>query len=215
MPNHRCPASCGRYFKSIGALNAHLSTAGTCVWYTKAQLNNLDGIIPHPIDREEAEEEEEHIVSGSLQEFDSTFFENILEEDNDDFHFIPQQPLVYGTSDMGANQSEEGPGLQTAAHRIRALTMKRLLDDDDDDERVFDTDPNAGLILQHTTSPRFIPKHNGSDTEMLSEDQDHHFYPFKSEMDWNIARWSVKDSPGQNAMNRLLQVPGVREYHHK
>jgi hypothetical protein len=35
------------------------------------------------------------------------------------------------------------------------------------------------------------------------------FYPFASELDWRIANWVIKDSPGNNAFDRLLSIPGV------
>ncbi|KAF8871060.1 hypothetical protein CPB84DRAFT_1818259 [Gymnopilus junonius] len=34
--------------------------------------------------------------------------------------------------------------------------------------------------------------------------------PFSSELDWRFAEWAVKDGPGQNAIDRLLAIPGVR-----
>ncbi|KAF8874329.1 hypothetical protein CPB84DRAFT_1690242 [Gymnopilus junonius] len=36
------------------------------------------------------------------------------------------------------------------------------------------------------------------------------FMPFSSELDWRFAEWAVKDGPGQNAIDRLLAIPGVR-----
>ena len=32
------------------------------------------------------------------------------------------------------------------------------------------------------------------------------FYPFKSELDWNMAEWLVDDGPSQSANNRLLKI---------
>ncbi|KAF8958087.1 hypothetical protein BDZ97DRAFT_1668977 [Flammula alnicola] len=37
------------------------------------------------------------------------------------------------------------------------------------------------------------------------------FAPFSSELDWRVAQWAVKDGPGHNAFNRLLEIPGVVE----
>ncbi|KAF8868438.1 hypothetical protein CPB84DRAFT_1819214 [Gymnopilus junonius] len=37
------------------------------------------------------------------------------------------------------------------------------------------------------------------------------FAPFASELDWRVAQWAVKDGPGHNAFNRLLEIPGVVE----
>ncbi|CAA7267865.1 unnamed protein product [Cyclocybe aegerita] len=35
--------------------------------------------------------------------------------------------------------------------------------------------------------------------------------PFTSELDWKIAQWAIKDSPGHNAFDCLLKIPGVVE----
>jgi hypothetical protein len=35
------------------------------------------------------------------------------------------------------------------------------------------------------------------------------YAPFTSELDWRIARWTVKDNPGHKVFDRLLSIPGV------
>jgi hypothetical protein len=35
------------------------------------------------------------------------------------------------------------------------------------------------------------------------------FFSFASELDWKIGCWAVKDKPGHNAFDCLLQIPGV------
>ena len=32
------------------------------------------------------------------------------------------------------------------------------------------------------------------------------FYPFESELDWNMAEWLVDDGPSQSANNQLLKI---------
>ena len=32
------------------------------------------------------------------------------------------------------------------------------------------------------------------------------FYPFESELDWNMAEWLVNDGPSQSANNQLLKI---------
>ena len=44
---------------------------------------------------------------------------------------------------------------------------------------------------------------------MEVEETQNPFSPFTSELDWKIGRWAVKDGPGHNAFDRLLQIPGV------
>lgn len=33
------------------------------------------------------------------------------------------------------------------------------------------------------------------------------FDPFKSELDWKVAEWFIKEDVGQSAFNRFLQIP--------
>jgi hypothetical protein len=35
------------------------------------------------------------------------------------------------------------------------------------------------------------------------------FYPFVSQLDWEIARWANEDGPGQAAFTHLLDIHGV------
>lgn len=35
------------------------------------------------------------------------------------------------------------------------------------------------------------------------------YAPFKSELDWKVADWMVRDSPSQAACDHLLNIPGV------
>jgi hypothetical protein len=53
-------------------------------------------------------------------------------------------------------------------------------------------------------------KDRDGDVEMGdSTSSNNSFYPFASELDWRIANWVIKDSPGNNAFDRLLAIPGV------
>jgi hypothetical protein len=39
--------------------------------------------------------------------------------------------------------------------------------------------------------------------------QNNPFYPFASELDWEIVRWANEDGPGQAVFTRLLNIDGV------
>ncbi|KDQ51509.1 hypothetical protein JAAARDRAFT_86812, partial [Jaapia argillacea MUCL 33604] len=39
--------------------------------------------------------------------------------------------------------------------------------------------------------------------------RDNPFHPFALEMDWRVAQWVLKESPGHGAFDRLLAIPGV------
>ncbi|KAF8204518.1 hypothetical protein BJ912DRAFT_1017925 [Pholiota molesta] len=88
--------------------------------------------------------------------------------------------------------------------------MRHILDDDDD-TRIIDSDSDSGHVLRYTSPPLPISLDEDGDSEMLPEGANSRFYPFTSELDWKVAQWAVKDSPGHNAFNRLLEVPDVVE----
>lgn len=129
-----------------------------------------------------------------------------------EYHFIPYDPEPI--SHM-AVQAEAGPGPQTAAHRIKTAAMGiqyPLLDDND--ERVTIWEDAAGHIKRREEPPRYIPTDIDGDTPMSAIDENsaeepNKFFPFASELDWRVAQWAVKDGPGHNAFDRLLEIPGV------
>ena len=61
--------------------------------------------------------------------------------------------------------------------------------------------PGAGQILggKATTQEQW----NQATTSKMDENL---FYPFESELDWNMAEWLVNDGPSQSANNRLLKI---------
>lgn len=39
--------------------------------------------------------------------------------------------------------------------------------------------------------------------------EDNPYAPFASEVDWRVAQWAVKETVGQSAFDRFLEIPGV------
>ncbi|KAH6916722.1 hypothetical protein BKA70DRAFT_1089903 [Coprinopsis sp. MPI-PUGE-AT-0042] len=75
--------------------------------------------------------------------------------------------------------------------------------DDDDIRRVVMPFPEAGKVI------RSAGKDRDGDSAMNEGHLglDH----FGSEMDWEFARWAIKDRPSVAATDRLLSIPGLRE----
>ncbi|KAH9484401.1 hypothetical protein JR316_0003882 [Psilocybe cubensis] len=115
------------------------------------------------------------------------------EESQTEFHFIPNTP-----ANLENDNAEAGPGPQTTANRLRTL---HTLDDNDDDRTTIWT-KHAGTIIRQDHPPSYNTKQKFGDTRT------NRFIPFASELDWKVARWAVMDGPGQNAIDRLLQIPG-------
>ena len=72
-------------------------------------------------------------------------------------------------------------------------------------------DEDAGRIFRKEIPPRYTQDREG-DTLMEEDSEPNPFAPFSSELDWRIAHWAVKDGPGHNAFNRLLEIPGVSNF---
>ncbi|KAF8814830.1 hypothetical protein BYT27DRAFT_7056438, partial [Phlegmacium glaucopus] len=138
-------------------------------------------------------------MKGKLRELntnleDEDFDLSGLESVTDSFHFIPAIPI------QPLNEGEAGPGPSTAERMIhRAL-------DDEDDNRIVDEDSSAGLIYRKVHS-----LDQDQDTAMDLGLDDNRFFPFTSELDWRVSRWAIRDGPGNNAFDRLLSIPGLKE----
>ncbi|CAA7267433.1 unnamed protein product [Cyclocybe aegerita] len=119
----------------------------------------------------------------------------------DHAHFVPsmeEEPNA-GTSSSSAAGPSSPPDSPT---RDQAGGQQL---DDDKDERVTWTHPTAGHILHD-------PPHKDQDGDVrMGDPQDfgQDYGPFTSELDWKIAQWAIKDSPGHNTFDCLLKILGV------
>ena len=188
-------------------MHSHLSAAKSCSWYMKGKFRQLDvgddDVPPQPLNQNAPalDNEDDWETYNPTEDPDLNFDMEDLYNTLDDFHFLPNNPTPLP-------EQQGGPGPQTATNRIQravsqAPSRHRVLEDDDD-SRVIDEDPTAGKKIQPPTD-------NDGDITMDSEAEENEnpFFPFTSELDWKIGRWAVKDGPGHNAFDRLLQIPGV------
>jgi len=210
--SYPCEAKCGRWFSGAPSMNAHLSTSRSCAWYAKGKLRDLGldedydlNTIPAPPPPSGPEQDVD------WEDYNDDDWENYDPEQDPDIdmdfgpydeQFLPTEEPVVGV---------EGPGPQTAENRIlqgAAKTRHPILDDDDD-RRVIQIDEEAGKIYRHDPPPRHFQVNKDGNSSM---DRDNLFFPFTSELDWRVAQWAVKDGPGHNAFNRLLEIPGVSTF---
>ncbi|KAF5346250.1 hypothetical protein D9758_014405 [Tetrapyrgos nigripes] len=70
-------------------------------------------------------------------------------------------------------------------------------------------DPSAGAPLNHTT----LKPENVRYLEALrsGKSEENFWAPFKSEMDWQIAKWAKLRGPSSTALTELLKIPGLVE----
>lgn len=198
---------CDRRFKTLRGMHSHLSTARSCAWYLKGKLKEMVDDVEELVDDGAFQIEEEPERLEEWEDFDPRQDPDIDFDFNfgpyeEEFHYIP-------------NEAEAGPGPQTAANRIlRGASSVKLKNPlfQDLDERVTETDEEAGRIRRQEEPPRYIPIDKDGDTVMDAGDEPNPFAPFSSELDWRVAQWAVKDGPGDNAFNRLLEIPGVSKF---
>jgi len=206
--SHPCDAKCGRFFGSIKAMHSHLTAAKSCSWYGKGKLRDL-GLS----DTEDEVDMVQPTVSDNTDDIDLEGYDQQQDSDINDidfgpygeeYHFLPNDEP--GQEDL---EGAAGPGPSTVANRIiRAAVL-----DDDDDECVTVIDEEAGRIYRQDAPPRYIPIDEDGDAVMGDDSEPNPFTPFSSELDWRVAQWAVKDGPGHNAFDRLLKIPGVREFY--
>jgi hypothetical protein len=211
-----CEAGCGRYFQRQSSMACHLSSARSCQWYLSEKFKAWD------------EEEDNSITFPPMNEDYGGIFEKDNDHSTDDptnLHAVisqlnlgPQDNIFipHITANLSAENdtdttSEAGPGPQNTANRLRRAALSNHTLDDDHDERITVTHKNAGVIQRKDPPPVHsykADKDQDGDTEMDGTVAQP-FHPFYSDLDWRIAQWAIKDSPGQNALDRLLSVPGV------
>lgn len=199
-----CPA-CEKPFRTEQGLNAHLAAARSCSWYRRGKLADLqpfnDDVDLLDSDDTPPQQPQKDIPPGqAIQYFD----------EYEPLYFFPDEEedvILEGVA---------GPGPSTSANR-RGVYHRVL--DDEDDERVEEIHPLAGRVI--AMNAELVAKwklrcgenaDTDGDVEMgdVNENAPNPYAPFASELDWKVARWAVKDSSGHNALNRLLEIPGVR-----
>lgn len=150
---------------------------------------------------------------------DDVFLEELMDKDEDDiFHFIAEDPPQPEPLEPEPQIGEAGPGPTTASNRGDPNTsnLNRRVLDDNDDSRVQDFDESAGHVIRMSDPlhEAWRKKFGRSDPDVDPDVDTAHaeqsqYAPFASELDWKIAKWVVEDGPGNNAFNRLLNIPGV------
>ena len=187
-----CEAKCGRWFTSISSMNSHLTKARSCAWYEEGKLRALG------IDDDDDFHDPTPPLFHDPDDMDDSNWDNYdPQQDPDvDMDFGPYEDEFHFLTTKDS-EPEAGPGPQT---RIQIPILE-----DDDDQRFIQIDENAGRIYRQDPPPRHCQVDKDGDSSMGNSP----FFPFESELDWRVAQWAVKDGPGHNAFNRLLEIPGV------
>jgi hypothetical protein len=171
----------------------------------KLRQLDIDDAPPQPLNQNTPtiDDEDDWDTYNPAEDPDVDFDIDDLYNALDDLHFLPNTPTPL-------SEDQGGPGPQTASNQIERVVSQapnrhRVLDDDDD-SRVIDEDLIAGKKIKPPTD-------KDGDIVMEGDEMENPFFPFTSELDWKIGRWAVKDGPGHNAFDRLLQIPGVSSFY--
>jgi len=215
-----CEAGCGRHFQRQSSMICHISSAQSCKWYLSDQFRAWDqqeddAITFPPADEDYGgvfDEDDDHSANNL------TNLHTIISQLNlgpRDTVFIPHITANLTTETEPGGISDGGPQPESAANRLRRAAVSIHTLDDESDERITITHKNAGVVRRKEPPPVYRvqnDKDEDGDTTMDGPDQVpmQPFHPFNSDLDWRVGQWAIKDSPGQNALDRLLSVPGVR-----
>ena len=220
--SYPCEAGCGCYFSRPQSAFSHVRSSKTCRWYADLVLAAPSEDLPAV---REGAILQQHPVQAAL---DDSWYNYDPQRDQDltdldleiqdlnmggEFHFIPRE---HHSLTSNPSDGQAGPGPQTAANHIcqaveggKCLHQPLILDDDDD-ERVTIVNEDAGKVRRKVDPPSLQPPQRSDQHGDVSMEPSSNFYPFNSELDWRVAQWAVQDSPGQNALDHLLSIPGVR-----
>ena len=189
-------------------MHKHLTSSKKCRGYLDGKLRDLglyDDVLADF--REEANPGEEWSEEEDEAPYEPFEFEPMTSYINQ-LHFIPP-----GDTENGADRGPiAGPGPSTAANIIQrsvAAHQQRVFDDLADPRDVVWTQ-GAGHVIRWVDPPRFVQSDaRDEEGDVPMADEDSKYFPFSSELDWRVARWAIKDGPGHNAFDRLLEIPGV------
>ena len=209
-----CPV-CMRGFKTKKGCNSHMKTAQSCSWYRRGKLAELEMLDLEGeggevlIRNQEISEGGSGGDSSEMDQDPQEVMDDIEWDDNlFDFVPLPGEDVALG---------EAGPGPSTVAAAAARLRHRVL--DDDDDTRVEDVFEGAGKVIRmhqtlHQRWKELFQENGAGDGDVIMEDPTpgnkvNAFYPFASELDWRVANWAIRESPGNNAFDRFLSIPGV------
>lgn len=122
--------------------------------------------------------------------------------------------LLYAAGDTSTYPDmEDAAGPSAGPSRHAAVLLY------DEDDRVEVIHATAGQVIRMDASLHERWKKTFEENQDLEEgrlivdseeeDEPTAFYPFASQLDWQVACWAVQEGIGHGALDRLLAIPGV------
>ncbi|KAK1220794.1 hypothetical protein PQX77_016416, partial [Marasmius sp. AFHP31] len=187
-----CP-SCHRFFDTEKSRNSHLHQARTCKgWLAYSKTRAVEEPSDMPLDE----------PGSHLEDFEAVAHE--YEEANDLFHWMD------AGMDVGLGEAGPGPATVQATRGLKKMlaSIPHSLDLQEDPMH-FESHAKGGKVIRmsQTLYEKWEERFKEDDDEPGDEAAATYF-PFASQLDWQIARWAVKENIGHGTLDRLLAIPG-------
>ncbi|KAK1233750.1 hypothetical protein PQX77_003078, partial [Marasmius sp. AFHP31] len=185
-------------FDTENGRNAHVRQALACKWWYTFSKSRA---VEEPSDSDMPLDE----PGSQLEDFGGVAYE--YEEANDLFHWMD------AAMDVGLGEAGPGPATVQATRGFKKMvaSIPHSLDLQED-PMYFESHAKGGKVIRmsQTLYEKWEERFKEDDDEPGDEAAATYF-PFASQLDWQIARWAVKENIGHGTLDRLLAIPGVRE----
>ncbi|KAJ7190265.1 hypothetical protein GGX14DRAFT_538049 [Mycena pura] len=202
-PNMQCPA-CRRWFVGTnGRLKHWRQTRNTgCIAHYESTLpiaelsdNELDPPSP---------------ALSALSGRDSIIdYNDFLQTQDDD---VPDLALLPPDSDDDDSDAESVGGWELPVDAGPGDELEHEMEEDQEDEDVLpaDTTPGDSAEARFLQKP-FVIKYGGDAGKKVKTEleEDEIWGPFRSQLDWEVARWAKLRGSTSTALTDLLDIPGV------
>jgi hypothetical protein len=192
--------SCGSSFKRSGDLASHLTQASKCHWVLKKREQIQAAEIP---DYREASDQESDPPAESDPSFPYEDIDMLAEDifNETSLNDGPSSPPATNPITSRQVHVEDVPD-EDDPHFYDNDARSRMEDELDSEVIYYQEFPNAGKVYRTDGEVHHAYSKTG-------QHLDNPFHPFKSQLDWEVARWANEDGPGQAAFTRLLNIDGV------
>ena len=174
-----CPA-CDDIFSTVQGRNSHLAQSKRCAWYRKGK--NADFSMLHIANED-------------------------LDSDSDADSDLDDNLPVNWDDSNGGNEIDDMEQPHSPVPSTSQVTLDSI-----NEEHPLQNNQTTVVTEPHQTGGKMQGRKDHLHEQWanhLGVDPTNPFLPFKSEVDWRVAKWFIKDGPGISANDRLLEIPKV------
>ncbi|GJE91567.1 hypothetical protein PsYK624_077170 [Phanerochaete sordida] len=187
---YACP-SCNKRFKREGGLNSHITQK--CPWVRQAREAIPPARLPNFNDPEDFEDDPHGLDGDPIGDEDVSMEHEV---DMEDASTLAGPAPSYTIPSIDSEPSH-------FVDRSRRARIEECLEDDPEVVVRFD---GAAKVYGWSDSAYETYRKKAA-----AGDEDNLYHPFASRLDWEVAKWAKESRTGDNALTRLLGIPGVVE----